>query len=81
MEWLGIPESLLREIEKKYSTDSDKSHAYADYYVHIHHNASWEDLTTRLYWEKEFTAARESNSFISTGKYYYIYKQRLLFLL
>ena len=69
MRWLDIPDSLLEEIEKRYSTDSEKSHAYADYYVHIHPDASWKDLTGKLWDKKELTAARESKSFMSTGKY------------
>ena len=68
MRRLGVPESLMGEIDKTYSTDSGKSHAYADYYVHIHPDGSWEHLTTTVYDVEEFTAARESKSFMSTGK-------------
>ena len=68
MRWLGIPESLWEEIARRYSTDSEKSRAYADYYVLVHPDASWHHLTKTLHW-KEFTAARESKSFMSTGKY------------
>ena len=68
MRRLGVPESLLKEIEKRYSTDSEKSHAYADYYVHIHPGASWECLTKTLWDKEELTAARESKSHMSTGK-------------
>ena len=63
---LGIPESLL---EKRYSTDTEKTHAFADYYVNCHPEASWEHLTGGLYSRREFAAARESKSFMSTGKY------------
>ena len=66
---LGIPVSLLEEIEEGYSTDNEKSHAHADYYVYIHPDGSWEHLTGTLYGEKELTAARESKSFLLTGKY------------
>ena len=69
MRGLGIPESLLEEIKKIYPTDSEKSHAYADYYVHIRPHASWEHLTKTLWSERELTATRESKSFMSTGKY------------
>ena len=65
---LGVPESLMGEIEKTYFTDSEKSRAYADYYVHLHPDGSWEHLTTTLYDVNKFTAARESKSFMSTGK-------------
>ena len=65
---LDIPKILSAKIEKRYSTDSEKSHAYAHYYVHIHPNASWEHLTEVLCCKKELTAAKESKSHMSTGK-------------
>ena len=70
---LGIPKPLLyKEIQERYSTDREKNHAYADYYVNCHPEAEWEHLTRGLYWKKEFAAARESKTFMSTGKYYTI---------
>ena len=69
MKWIDVPESLLEEVERRYSTDSEKSHAYAYYYVHIHPDASWEHLTTKLWSEKKLSAAKDSKSFMSTGKY------------
>ena len=66
---LDIPQSLLEEIQRRYSTDTEKIHACADYYVNCHPKASWEDLTVALYVEEEFAAARESKSFMSTGMY------------
>ena len=66
---LGMPESLWEEIKRRYSTDSEKSRACADYYVHVHPAASWRHLTETLNEEGEFTAARESKSFMSTGEY------------
>ena len=69
MERLCIPESLLQEIEEKYSTDSEKNHAYVHYYVHIHGDASWRDLAHALFHKEEFTATRLSKAFMSTGKY------------
>ena len=65
----GVPKSLLEEIETRYSTDSEKSHAYADYYVRLHADASWEHLTKRMCHMKELAAAKESKSHMSTGKY------------
>jgi hypothetical protein len=62
---LNIPEPLL---EERYSTDSEKNHACADYYVNCHPQAEWEDLIVVFYLEEEFALARESKSFISTGK-------------
>ena len=66
---LGIPLSLLEEIQGRYSTDTEKNHACADYYVNCHPQASWEHLTTYLYVNSVFALARESKSFMSTGKY------------
>ena len=69
MECFGIPESLWKEIERRYSTDSEKSRACADYYIYVHPDAAWHHLTKTLHTLGEFTAARESKSFMSTGKY------------
>ena len=66
---LGIPRPLREEIQRRYSTDTEKNHACADYYVNCHPDAEWRHLTTRLYDRKEFALARESKSFMSTGKY------------
>jgi hypothetical protein len=66
---LHIPEPLLEEIQRRYSTVTEKNHACADYYVNYHPEAEWRHLIRRLYWKKEFTAARESKTFMSTGKY------------
>ena len=63
-----IPRSLSEEIGRKYSTDGEKGHAYADYYVHIHPDASWKHLATKLWYKEELTAAREAKSFMTTGK-------------
>ena len=65
---LGIPWSLLNEIQRRYSTDTEKIHACVDYYVNYHPDAEWEHLTTGLYASEEFALARESKSFMSTGK-------------
>ena len=67
---LDIPSPLVDEImERSYSTESEKSRAFADVYVNICPYSSWEHLTSDMYWEKEFASARESKSFMSTGKY------------
>ena len=65
---LCIPRPLVEEIQRRYVTDTEKIHAYADYYVNYHPDGSWYHLTNRLYWNKDFTAAKESKSFMSTGK-------------
>ena len=64
-----VPSSLVEEIQRRNSTDKEKIHAYADYYVNYHPDAAWDHLTSVLHDSKEFTAARESKSFMSTGKY------------
>jgi hypothetical protein len=48
-----------------------ENHAWAaDYYAcELYHPlASWEHLTRKLYCKKMFAAAKESKSFMSTGK-------------
>ena len=65
---LDIPRSLLEEIQRRYSTDTEKNHACADYYVNYHPEAEWGHLTKGLCWMKKFAAARESKTFMSTGK-------------
>jgi hypothetical protein len=65
---LDIPRPLREEIQRRYSTDTEKNHACADYYVNYHPQAEWEHLTAELYDEKEFALARESKSFMSTGR-------------
>ena len=64
----GIPDSLIEEIKKGSSTDTEENKAYAHYYVNYHPDASWEHLTRTLYRRAELAAARESKSFVSTGK-------------
>ena len=67
---LAIPSPLVDEImERSYSTESEKSRAFADVYVNIYPDPSWEHLTRGMYWKEEFASARESKSFMSTGKY------------
>ena len=67
---LGInnPKPLLEEIQRIYSTDTEKNHACADYYVNCHPDAEWKYLIAGLYNNQEFALARESKSFMSTGK-------------
>ena len=65
---LNIPEPLLEEIQRRYSTDAQRNHACADYYVNYHPEAEWKRLTMDLYYKREYASARESKSFMSTGK-------------
>ena len=67
---IAIPSPLVDEImERSYSTESEKNRVSADVYVNVLPEASWEHLTRCMYWEEEFASARESKSFMSTGKY------------
>jgi hypothetical protein len=66
---LDIPWALREEIQRRYSTDTEKNHACADYYVNYYPEAEWKHLTTGLYFMREFASVRESKSFMSTGKY------------
>ena len=65
---LDIPGPLLEEIQRRYFTDTEKNHTCADYYANCHPDAEWRHLTVALYGIKEFSLARESKSFMSTGK-------------
>ena len=67
---LDIPRPLLKEMQWRYSTDTEKNHACADYYVNCHPEAEWEHLTIQLYFYSTFAAAKESKSFLSTGKFH-----------
>ena len=68
---LGIPRPLLEEIQRRYSTDTEKNHACADYYVNCHPKAKWEHLSMQLYLSDEFALAKEAKSFMSNGKLFY----------
>ena len=70
---LCIPEPLVEEIHRRYSTEAEKNHAAAEYYVNCHPAAEWKHLTSGLYFTENSALARQSKSFISTGKYYYTY--------
>ena len=45
---LDIPWRLREEIQRRYSTDTERNHACADYYVNYHPEAKWESLTVCL---------------------------------
>ena len=65
---LGIPRPLREEIQRRYSTNTEKNHACADYYVNCHPDAKRKSLVVELYRKEEFASAKESKSFMSTGK-------------
>ena len=63
-----VPRPLHEEIQRRYSTDTEKNHACADYYVNCHPKAEWEHLSMQLYVEHQFAALKEKKSLIPTGK-------------
>ena len=56
-DWLGVPDSKLNEIKEQSSTEIEKSHEVARYWVNAHPDPSWEELGKALYWSGEETAA------------------------
>jgi hypothetical protein len=65
---LDIPKPLLNEIQRRCSTDTEKNHVCADYYVNCHPRASLDNLTIQLYVNWQFAALKDKKSLISTGK-------------
>ena len=67
-----IPDQQLEEIYQKYSTEGQRIHACADFYVNCHPDSSWTHLCQSLYLENEVTAVtavRKAKAFIpQTGK-------------
>ena len=56
-DWLGVPDSKLNEIKEQSSTEIEKSHEVARYWVNTHPHPSWEELGRVLYQRGEETAA------------------------
>ena len=68
-EWGIVPDAQLEEIYQKYSTEEQRIHACADFYVNCCPGSSWTDLCQRLYLKNEMTAARKAKTFIpQTGE-------------
>ena len=64
---LGTPRTQLEDIHRQYSTDAEKIHAFANYCVNYHPEASWKFLTGELYYKRELSAARRSKLYMLTG--------------
>ena len=65
LEWNhATPLSCLGEIDTKYATAKEKTHALADIYVNIRPDSSWLHLIKTLYTESELVAAAEAKSFL-----------------
>ena len=64
-----VPDQQLEEIYQKYSTEEQKIHACADFYVNCRPDSSWTDLHKKLYGRNEMTAAKKAKTFIpQTGE-------------
>lgn len=64
-----VPGKQLKEIYEKHSTEEQKLHACANFYVNHHTESSWTHLGQILYEEEEMTAARMAKTFIpQTGE-------------
>ena len=63
--WLGVPESLVEKISRKFSTTKEKTRGCVDLYLNCYPNdeLSWWDITGALYTCGEMAAAREAKSF------------------
>ena len=68
--WSGlVPDTLLEEIYQNYSSEDQRLHACADFYVNCHPEPSWTDLCEELFYKKEVTAAGKAKTFIpQTGR-------------
>ena len=77
--WDIVPDPQLEEIYQKYSTEEQRIHACADFYVNYHPDSSFTHLCQRLYGRNEMTAARKAKIFIpQTGKGYRVSKRLVL---
>ena len=63
-----VPDPLLEEIYQNYSTEDQRLHACADFYINFHPDPSWLDICGGLFINHEFTAARKAKTFTPTGK-------------
>ena len=64
-----VPDLQLEEIYQKYSTEEQRIHACADFYVNCCPDSSWTHLCQRLYGMNEMTAAKKAKTFIpQTGE-------------
>ena len=64
-----VPGPRLEEIYQNYSTEEQRIHACADFYVNCHPSSSWTHLCQGLYKHNEMTAVRKAKTFIpQTGE-------------
>ena len=62
---LGVPESLVENISRKFSTSKDKTHICMDLYLcNPDHDPSWIHIASTLYKYGEMAAVRKAKSFM-----------------
>ena len=62
---LNVPESLVKMINRNFSTTKEKTRGFVDFYLNYYPNdkLSWWNITRALYFCGEKAAAREAKSF------------------
>ena len=64
-----VPGALLDEIYQNYSSEDQRLHAHADFYVNFHPESSWTPLCEKLLDKGEVNAVRKAKTFIpQTGR-------------
>ena len=64
---LVVPAFKMIEINSQSSTETEKSHAVAEYWVQYVPHASWERLATALYRSREERAAVMAKQYLPKG--------------
>ena len=64
LEWDYRTPSSYLDVYTKYTTDKEKTHALADFYVNSRPESSWQHLVQTLYAKGELAAAKEAKSFL-----------------
>ena len=59
---LGVPEHMVDHLGER-----EKKQAVGNYYLHTHPDASWEDLTWRLYLAEEYSAVEKAKQHLPKG--------------
>ena len=53
--WLGVPDHVVDHLSER-----EKKHAVSNYYLQTNRDASWEDLTVRLYMAEQYSAVEKA---------------------
>jgi len=65
--WLGVPDSNVRQIKQQSSSERDKSQSLGRYWVNTDPDASWVKLGRILYKRGEETAAAMVKQYLPKG--------------